>query len=112
MDINNEARKILKKLGYEDIEFEVKKARHYFPYGASATDKEGIRFIQFIGNEPSLTRLGLAHFIAHELAHFRYRELNEPHPEEDFQPEFRKLEREMIEKIWALCDEEHKNSKG
>ena len=107
MDINNEARKILKKLGYEDIEFEIKKARHYFPYGASATDKKGVRFIQFIGNEPSLARLGLALFITHELSHHIYRKKNKPHPNEDFQPEFRKIEREMIEKVWEFCREEH-----
>jgi hypothetical protein len=112
MDLNKAAYDILKKMGYEDIEFVFERKRHNFPHAIYAYSPKEVQDIIVVeGNEPSLARFGLAMLIIHEISHFEYRRKYKSSPYEDFTEEFKKIERELIEKLWIICSEEHENEK-
>lgn len=103
MNIKGWIDEILNKLIEEDITVEFYKERYYLP-DASYSEKH--KKVAIHGNGPSLARLGIAHLLGHELAHHKHVELY-GNTGDDFSPEFKEIEREMIEKIWEICLEEH-----
>lgn len=97
---------ILHKLsGTKEIITEIKREPHYLPYAGYIKGKKD-ELIRINGNPPSLVRIGLAHILAHELAHREHLELYGDYGD-DFSEAFRELEWMYIQKIWELCNKEH-----
>jgi Zn-dependent peptidase ImmA (M78 family) len=97
---------ILEKLsGTKEILTEIKREPHYLPYAGYIKGKKN-ELIRINCNPPSLVRYGLAHLLAHELAHRKHLELYDTYGD-DFSEVFRDLEWEYIQKIWEICNDEH-----
>lgn len=95
---------ILKKLTNDpDIEANINNIRCYLP---DATYSPTYKKIDIYGNAPSILRYGIAHLLGHELAHHyhlkKYGDVGN-----DSSPEFQRIERCFINRIWDLCLEEH-----
>jgi hypothetical protein len=108
VNVIKEANKIFKELGYNPEDFEIKmvKRRVKYPdivFNNEKSKKGDLPLLSIFGNEPSLIRFALGYIISHELAHYEYRKLYGYNPDEDFLPEFKEIERDLIEKFWDVC---------
>ena len=95
---------ITAELCEDEIDIDFFNQRLYLPDAQYSHTKQAM---SIYGNAPSLVRFGLAHLIGHELAHHEHAKRYDGDSGDDFSPEFREIEREIIEKIWALCLNEH-----
>ncbi len=95
---------MLNHLSDDEFDIDFFNERLYLPDAQYSYTK---RALSIYGNPPSLVRYGLAHLIGHELAHHEHAKRFDGDTGDDFSPEFQAIEREMIEKIWELCMQEH-----
>lgn len=107
MNIKGWIDELLKKLSDdEEINIVFYKERCYLPDASYAVGRKGNKEMSIYGNPPSLIRYGIAHLLAHELAHAKHAELYGDYGD-DCSRQFKDIERDFIQKIWDLCLKEH-----